>query len=144
MTKKCPVCTYELPEEQASCPQCGFKFLGTTQEFKPIMFDNGQEQGDKSIPILRVVKGPQVGAVYKLEADSVTIGRNPQCDIFLNDMTVSRMHAKIDRIKGSHVINDVDSYNGVWVNNSSVTEKALKPGDLIQIGKFAFIYDDNE
>ncbi len=119
MTKKCPVCMYEMESTQASCPQCGFRFLGETQEFKPI-----------------------VGTIYKLDKDTITLGRNPQCDIFLNDMTVSRMHAQIDLIDGCFILKDVDSFNGVWVNNASIDSRALKSGDFIQIGKFAFVYDE--
>ncbi len=144
MTKKCPVCLVEIGDSEAACPQCGFKFLGSTQEFNPIVFEEKREVQTSPLAMLRVVRGPQVGTVYKLDSDEITLGRNPQCDIFLNDMTVSRIHAKLTHIGNTYVISDVDSFNGVWVNNVSVSEKAIKPGDVIQIGKFAFVYDENE
>lgn len=145
MNKKCPVCLYEMDASQAACPQCGFRFLGETQEFRPISLDELAPNASKDEPraVLRVVRGPQVGTIYKLDKDTVTLGRNPQCDIFLNDMTVSRMHAQIDAEAGSFIIKDVDSYNGVWVNNQNVGSKTLKSGDFIQIGKFAFVYDED-
>lgn len=144
MTKTCPVCMYEMESTQASCPQCGFRFLGETQEFKPIVIDPINDLDGKIEPkaVLRVVRGPQVGTIYKLDKDTITLGRNPQCDIFLNDMTVSRMHAQIDLIDGCFILKDVDSFNGVWVNNASIDSRALKSGDFIQIGKFAFVYDE--
>lgn len=136
---------YEMEESQAACPQCGFRFLGQTQEFKPIMIQQDDDISDREDPkaVLRVVRGPQVGSVYKLDKETVTLGRNPQCDIFLNDMTVSRMHAQLDYNSGCFIIKDVDSYNGVWVNNQNIDSKTLRSGDLIQIGKFAFIYEED-
>ena len=136
---------YEMDDSQAACPQCGFRFLGETQEFKPIVLDDAQNPGvrDDLRAVLRVVRGPQVGTIYKLDKQSITLGRNPQCDIFLNDMTVSRMHAQITLEGGCFILKDVDSYNGVWVNNQNIESKSLKSGDFIQIGKFAFVFDED-
>lgn len=144
MSKKCPVCMNEMDSSQAACPKCGFRFLGQTQEFKPIVLDQTESTSDDSDSkaVLRVVRGPQVGTIYKLDKESTTLGRNPQCSIFLNDMTVSRMHAQIDRIEGGFILKDVESFNGVWVNNQNIDSKTLKSGDFIQIGKFAFIFDE--
>lgn len=142
MTKTCPICLFEMDGSAGACPQCGFKFLGSTQEFKPIVFETEKKDRDSAPAVLKVVRGPQVGAIYKLDSDSVSLGRNPQCDIFLNDMTVSRTHAEIYREGDTFVIKDVDSFNGVWVNNQNVELKTLKSGDFIQIGKFAFVFDD--
>ncbi len=109
------------------------------------MIQQDDDISDREDPkaVLRVVRGPQVGSVYKLDKETVTLGRNPQCDIFLNDMTVSRMHAQLDYNSGCFIIKDVDSYNGVWVNNQNIDSKTLRSGDLIQIGKFAFIYEED-
>ena len=63
--------------------------------------------------------------------------------IFLNDMTVSRMHATIEQENGCYVIRDANSFNGVWVNNDSVEARALRPGDFIQIGTFCMQYEEN-
>lgn len=145
MTKKCPVCTFEMDRSQAACPKCGFRFLGETQEFKPIVLDDVEDSDDRreTKAVLRVVRGPQVGTIYKLDKDTITLGRNPQCDIFLNDMTVSRMHAQLDLSGGCFILKDVDSFNGVWVNNTNIDSKTLRSGDFIQIGKFAFVYDED-
>ena len=92
--------------------------------------------------VLRVVRGPQAGVVYELTGDELTIGRNPQCSIFLNDMTVSRMHATFRREDGCFVVHDENSFNGVWVNNQIVQVKALKSGDFIQIGAFCLMFEE--
>ena len=77
---------------------------------------------------------------YKLEGASITLGRDPKCSVFLNDMTVSRLHARIEVENGCHVIFDENSYNGVWVNNKSVSAKALDDGDCVQLGTFLLQY----
>jgi pSer/pThr/pTyr-binding forkhead associated (FHA) protein len=144
MQEFCPVCRHEVSPQDNACPKCGFKLLGSTQAFKPINTDEGLSQADATPGTrgyLRVVRGPQIGVEYNLIYDQMTVGRNPKCDIFLNDMTVSRKHATIYKKDGDFVIEDDQSFNGVWVNNHNVATKTLKQGDLVQIGKFSFIFD---
>ena len=66
-------------------------------------------------PVLSIVKGPQTGAAFELEDDVTTIGRDPANGIFLNDMTVSRSHARIIREGLGARIEDLGSLNGTWV-----------------------------
>ena len=146
MSEKCPVCQATVRPSDACCPQCGFKLMGATQKFEPLSVDEAQRVA-KSAPVqsvvLKVVRGPQAGVVYELTGDELTVGRSPQCDIFLNDMTVSRMHARLVREQDCYVIVDENSFNGVWVNNTNVERKALASGDFIQIGSFCLIYEEN-
>lgn len=139
----CPICQTEIADSMSECPACGFRLSGATLEFKPIDLDAVEVEAvpETNDAVLRMVRGPQVGLTYPLNKDEVTIGRNPNCDIFLNDMTVSRMHATVRSIGGTMVIEDAESYNGVWVNNQSIDRKALSPGDFIQLGKFGFVFD---
>ena len=94
-------------------------------------------------PTLTIVKGPQIGETFELDAPIITLGRDPRNSVFLNDMTVSRMHATIEQENGCYVIRDANSFNGVWVNNDSVEARALRPGDFIQIGTFCMQYEEN-
>ena len=119
----CPVCNNPIDSQAPVCPHCGFKLLGSTQRFEPVSF------GDDALPVaaapqaaaaLHVVRGPQTGVTYQLGDQALTIGRSPQCDLFLNDMTVSREHASVEPADGGYVIRDANSFNGVWVNNESV------------------------
>lgn len=146
MTDICPVCQAPVAPSEGTCPQCGFKLLGTTQKFVPLSVDGASgapAQDVRSEAALRVLRGPQAGVSYRLAEDELTIGRNPQCSIFLNDMTVSRMHALMRRENGCYVITDQNSFNGVWVNNKNVEAKALRPGDVIQIGTFCLLYEES-
>lgn len=124
------------------CERCGYRMRGSTQSFKPVKvadaLDAGVEPGHRYD--LRVVRGPQTGIDIDLRPGTLSVGRDPQCDIFLNDMTVSRIHGEIEVGNDGCVIRDKDSFNGIWVNDRSVEASALKPGDVIQIGAFCLIY----
>lgn len=145
MGETCPVCSHAVSANDAVCPTCGFKLLGATQAFSPLSMEEeaAAPAGAPAHASLNVVRGPQVGIVFDLGADELTVGRSPHCSIFLNDMTVSRMHATIEPEAGCYVIRDANSFNGVWVNNESVSARALRPGDLIQIGTFCMRYEEN-
>ena len=91
---------------------------------------------------LRVVRGPQTGTTFTLDDDLLSIGRSPQCGVFLNDMTVSRQHATIMRTERGRLITDEHSFNGVWVNNENVDAHLLQAGDIIQIGAFCLLYQE--
>ena len=147
MSERCPVCSHEISPNDTVCPTCGFKLLGATQAMQPlVMSETPAATVEESAPAratLNVVRGPQVGISFVLTGEPVTIGRSPQCTIFLNDMTVSRMHATIEQENGCYVIRDANSFNGVWVNNDSVEARALRPGDFIQIGTFCMQYEEN-
>ena len=100
MSTVCPVCSNPIEQDASFCPHCGFKLLGSTQQFKPVLL--ADETIEPEVPQtqqaeLRVVRGPQTGVAFQLGDRGLTVGRSPQCDIFLNDMTVSRMHATIEQ-----------------------------------------------
>lgn len=146
MSETCPVCRNELPPEAAACPYCGFKLLGSTQRFAPVALDD-EPLAAKPAPApsaqaeLRVVRGPQTGVSFRLGDEPLSVGRSPQRDVFLNDMTVSREHALIEPVDGGHAVRDLNSFNGTWVNNDSVdAPRTLKNGDVIQIGAFCLVY----
>lgn len=146
MNAKCPVCQSDVQPTDMTCPSCNFKLSGATQRYTPVNLNGSgdSDKGDDREAVLKMVRGPQVGLKYPLNHGETTIGRNPQCDIFLNDMTVSRQHASITEQDGAHIINDMQSFNGVWVNNKSVERHTLRPGDYVQIGKYDFIYEETE
>ena len=100
----------------------------------------------RSSSTLNVVRGPQVGISFVLTGDPVTIGRSPQCTIFLNDMTVSRHHAKMDLSacpQGRATVEDLGSLNGTWVDGAIVSKASLKDGSTIQIGTFRMVFHTN-
>ena len=94
-------------------------------------------------PVLSIVKGPQTGAAFELEDDVTTIGRDPANGIFLNDMTVSRSHARIIREGLGARIEDLGSLNGTWVDGAIVSRASLRDGSTVQIGTFRMVFHTN-
>jgi pSer/pThr/pTyr-binding forkhead associated (FHA) protein len=74
---------------------------------------------------------------YLFDKPSVTIGRNPDADIFLDNTGISRDHALIERTPGGYQICDLGSANGTYLNEHPVQKDYLSEDDVVQIGKFA-------
>lgn len=94
-------------------------------------------------PVLTIVKGPQTGQTFELNLQEITIGRDPKNSVFLNDMTVSRHHAKIDLSNlslGYATIEDLDSLNGTWIDGAIINKATLRDGSTIQIGTFRMVF----
>jgi pSer/pThr/pTyr-binding forkhead associated (FHA) protein len=89
---------------------------------------------------LIVRRGPAAGTKFLLDKDQVALGRHPQSDIFLNDITVSRRHAELKREGSSYHVSDLGSLNGTYVNRSRVDSSPLTSGDELQIGKFRLLF----
>jgi pSer/pThr/pTyr-binding forkhead associated (FHA) protein len=90
--------------------------------------------------LLVVLRGPNAGARFLLDADEVSTGRHPNSDIFLDDVTVSRRHATFRREGDVFLVRDVGSLNGTYVNRERIDEATLKTRDEVQIGKFRLVF----
>ena len=101
---------------------------------------NGVLASDGNSAMVFIHRGAQKGARFLVTSDGVTIGRSPESSIFLDDITVSRKHASIEKNGDSFTFKDSGSLNGSYVNNQSVTEKNLVSGDEIQIGKYHLLF----
>ncbi len=89
---------------------------------------------------LFMLKGPNIGGKIILEKDSYTIGRDHNVEIFLDDVTISRRHAIIEKMDLVFRLTDLESLNGSYVNDESIESVILKNGDKIQIGKYVFLF----
>ena len=152
----CPACGHELTEAANFCPHCGAslaKLSGDTtrvippvvEEFQLEELDDDDAAAIEALPkdsaLLLVLRGTQAGARYLIDADVVTAGRHPRCDIFLDDITVSRHHARFSRRDGQFWISDENSLNGTYVNKTRIDgDVALRRGDEVQIGKFRMVF----
>ena len=91
--------------------------------------------------MLLVQRGPDAGARFLLDTDVVTVGRHPDSDIFLDDISVSRRHATFTRGDSGYVVADLGSLNGSYVNRDRIdSDVTLTGGDEVQIGKYRLIY----
>jgi pSer/pThr/pTyr-binding forkhead associated (FHA) protein len=80
--------------------------------------------------------GPDAGSTYRLDQPATAIGRHPDSEIFLDDITVSRRHVVVDKKDDGFVLRDVGSLNGTYVNRKRVDEARLEHGDEVQIGRY--------
>jgi len=80
--------------------------------------------------------GPNKGARFLLDTEESIAGRHPNADIFLDDVTVSRRHAKFTRSGESFLLSDIGSLNGTYINGDRIDEIKLNSGVQVQIGKF--------
>ena len=95
----------------------------------------------KNSAMLIVIAGPNRGSRFLIDSEETSIGRDPKSDIFLDDVTVSRVHAKISRsASGDFAVYDCGSLNGSYLNAHQITDSNLAVGDEIQIGKFRLTY----
>ena len=144
----CPECGFQNPEAANYCARCGAHLVKhdedeTTMTFTP---DEAEEEGlglpegvDGPALIVRA-GGGRAGETFSLEQESVTIGRSPDREIFLDDVTVSRKHAVVGRSDKAFTIADEGSLNGTFVNKKRVESAELEDGDEIQIGKYRLTF----
>jgi pSer/pThr/pTyr-binding forkhead associated (FHA) protein len=150
----CPECGFVNAEGANYCQRCGAFIgaaaesspsepttapyrVGETGELIPINLDEAAENG----PVLVIRSGGgRVGESFALERDRMTIGRRPDSDIFLDDVTVSRDHALVVRRGGDLYLDDLGSLNGSYVNRRRIESHRLEDGDELQIGKYKLTF----
>jgi pSer/pThr/pTyr-binding forkhead associated (FHA) protein len=150
----CPRCGHRNPLGSNFCSSCGSS-LGehpedTTTLAQDVVVEPGSPlvaEGDRIEQIeadhqgmLVVTRGPNVGARIPLAESRLTVGRHPDSDLFLDDITVSRRHAEVTYSGGRYQVRDVGSLNGTYVNRRRVEEAWLEGGDEVQIGKFKLVF----
>jgi hypothetical protein len=96
------------------------------------------------VGLLVVRHGPESGSSYRLEGPVTAIGRHPDSDIFLDDITVSRRHVQLAKDDEGYVLRDVGSLNGTYVNRERVDQARLHHGDEVQVGRYrlSFVLGD--
>ncbi|MEA2433189.1 MAG: hypothetical protein QOG54_646 [Actinomycetota bacterium] len=149
----CTNCGHRNPEGSNFCSSCGHALetdvdASTTITFAPAELETELDEEIHISPeeleggrgVLVVKRGPNAGSKFFLDSDVTKIGRHPDSEIFLDDITVSRRHAEIRRSDGSFSVHDVGSLNGTYVNRERVEEAQLHSGDEIQVGKFKLVF----
>lgn len=90
--------------------------------------------------VLIVRAGAQAGTRFVLDDRVTRLGRHPDSEISLDDITVSRRHAEIERTSDGYIVSDVGSLNGTYVNQERIDSMLLRHGDELQIGKFRLVF----
>ena len=157
---KCPACGHENADTNNFCANCGHALLAnestgdTTRVVAAVDVPDEAAGEDLSADdlsainqlransaLLIVRQGPSAGARFLVNSDVTTAGRHPRCDIFLDDITVSRNHARFNRRDGHIWVEDENSLNGTYLNRTLIDGPvALRRGDEVQIGKFRMLF----
>jgi hypothetical protein len=146
----CPECGFQNPESANYCARCGTLLVkgdagDSTMTLTP---EELAEEGSLAVDELRadapalVVRagGGRVGETFHPRGERTQIGRSPDCDIFLDDVTVSRKHAVLVARDDGFYIEDQGSLNGTFLNRRRIESAQLGDGDELQIGKYRLIF----
>jgi hypothetical protein len=145
----CPECGFQNPEAANFCSKCGAALVRDSSGADTTMaFEAGDLEEDSPLEDLGVdgpalvvrSGGGRAGEHFVPQEKATTIGRSPDCDIFLDDVTVSRNHAILQRSNGNFVIEDQGSLNGTFVNRRRIERAELVDGDELQIGKYRLTF----
>jgi pSer/pThr/pTyr-binding forkhead associated (FHA) protein len=98
------------------------------------------EQLPAGLGLLVVRRGPNAGSTFVLQAATTNLGRHPKSDIFLDDVTVSRRHAVINRSGANYELRDAGSLNGTYVDHERVESAILTDMNEVQIGRFVLTF----
>jgi hypothetical protein len=150
----CTHCGHENPASANFCANCGRPLAPRDDTTGALRLDEAQEpesdgphveegavldELDPGTALMVSVRGPNTGARFLLDRDVVTVGRHPDSDIFLDDITVSRRHAEFRRERGRFWVHDAGSLNGTYINGERADDRVLATGDEVQIGKFKLV-----
>ena len=148
----CPECGFTNSEGANYCQRCG-AFLahseaapgattatyrvGETGEIEEVKLQDVVSGG--AALVIRA-GGGRAGESFPLGGDRLTVGRRPDSDIFLDDVTVSRDHAILVKRGGDYFLDDCGSLNGTYVNRQRIESHKLSDGDELQIGKYKLAF----
>ena len=145
----CSECGFQNPEAANYCSRCGALLekgesgVETTQAF------SAEEVGELAHDPVEGFEGPalvvragggRAGESFRPGGERTRIGRSPECEVFLDDVTVSRNHALLVRRRDGLYIDDLGSLNGTYVNRRRIESHKLTDGDELQIGKYKLTF----
>ena len=147
----CPECGFQNPEAANYCAKCGALLVKDESGSDTTMSYTPEEGEEESAAILDEIKtegpalvvrsgGGRAGEHFLLQNESTTVGRSPDCDVFLDDVTVSRKHALVQQRDGKFLLEDQGSLNGTFLNRRRIESAALEDGDEVQIGKYKLTF----
>ena len=146
----CPECGYVNAEGANYCQKCGSFLAGASPDDTTIGYqvdetgelravDIEQASAETATLVIRS-GGGRAGEAFALDKERMRVGRTPEAEVFLDDVTVSRNHAVLVRRREGLYIDDLGSLNGTYVNRRRIESHRLEDGDEIQIGKYKLTY----
>ncbi len=148
MAARCPECGFLNAEAANYCQRCGASLVRAEGGDDPATATYRIDETGELVPVAPdelVARGPALvvragggreGESFPIMGERITIGRRPESDVFLDDVTVSRDHAVLVSRGEQWHIDDCGSLNGTYVNRSRIDSQPLHEGDELQIGKY--------
>jgi hypothetical protein len=145
----CSECGFQNSEAANYCARCGALLEREAPEVEQTLSYTPDSLAEETGPGVEGVEGPalvvrsgggRAGEVFALQAGRTTVGRSPDCDIFLDDVTVSRRHAVINEDGGRFEVEDLGSLNGTFLNRHRIEKALLSDDDEVQIGKYRLVF----
>jgi len=148
---RCRQCGHENESGANFCSSCGSPLprdeettLSLTELAERLELDEELGAALAELPegmgMLVVRRGPNAGSRFVLDGEVTALGRHPDSDIFLDDITVSRRHAAVRRTADGYVVADVGSLNGTYVDHKRVDTAPLHHLADLQIGRFVLVF----
>ncbi|MBD0348656.1 MAG: FHA domain-containing protein [Thermoleophilia bacterium] len=142
----CPECGFQNPMSANYCARCGSMLVKAEESDITMTYTVDETSSAAETPLPELgLEGPalvvrsgggRAGEHFLPAGERTLIGRSPDCDIFLDDVTVSRRHAVLVRQGARFIIEDQGSLNGTFVNRRRIDTAELEHGDEVQIGKY--------
>jgi hypothetical protein len=145
----CQECGFQNPESANYCSRCGALLTKGEPAVETTQALSADEVGDTIHEEAFGIEGPalvvragggRAGESFRPAGERTRIGRSPDCEIFLDDVTVSRNHAVLIEQDGGYAIEDQGSLNGTFVNRRRIDSARLSEGDELQIGKYRMTF----
>ena len=145
----CPECGFQNPEASNYCSRCGALLATETGSETTMSFDIDEDGDEVDLLTALGITGPALvvrsgggmaGQSFQPGEGKTLIGRSPECDVFLDDVTVSRQHAELEREGEAFSIRDLGSLNGTYVNRKRIESTVLEDDDEVQIGKYRLTF----
>jgi pSer/pThr/pTyr-binding forkhead associated (FHA) protein len=144
----CAECGFQNSEAANFCARCGAMIEHESEAEQTLSYTPDQI-ADESPAGVEGLEGPALvvrsgggrsGEAFTLQGERTTIGRSPDCDIFLDDVTVSRRHAVVAEVDRQFVLEDLGSLNGTFLNRRRIEQAPLTDDDEVQIGKYRLVF----
>ncbi len=151
MAQTCPECGLVNDESANFCQRCGTQLRGEASA-EPVTATYRIDESGELVPVdlgevtahgpALVIRagGGRVGESFVLQGERMSIGRRPDSDVFLDDVTVSRDHALLIHRGDMWHLDDCGSLNGTYVNRGRIESHRLEDGDEVQVGKYKLTY----
>ena len=145
----CTECGFQNPETANYCSRCGALLEKSENTSETTQTFSADEVGELAHVAVEGLEGPalvvrsgggRAGESFRPAGERTHIGRSPECEVFLDDVTVSRDHAVVIERDGAFFVEDQGSLNGTFLNRRRIDKEPLENGDELQIGKYRLTF----